>query len=662
MKKITTWTLDEARDTYNIANWGKGYFGINDRGHVAVYPTKNLGESIDLKDLVDQIRQRGIELPLLLRFTDLLKHRVREMGDAFQAAIEEFEYDGDYIGVYPIKTNQQRHVVEEFLNVGQPPHLGLECGSKPELLAVLALTHGSDTLIVANGFKDDDYLEMVIFAQKMGKAIIPVVEKFSELELIIRYAKKLRVRPRFGVRAKLSTRGSGRWKATGGHRSKFGLSPTELLRCLEVLEQHGLEDCFCLLHFHLGSQITNIHSIKDAISEASRIYVELKGHCAGLVYFDVGGGLGVDYDGSQTNFESSMNYTLQEYARDVIFRVQTICDEVGVEHPTILTESGRATVAYHSVLVLDVVGVSTPLNAHELPAELPEGLPQPLYDLLEICEDVSEKNLLESYHDTVQAYDELLHLFKLGFLRLEQRSLAECLYFRATHEILRIVKTLEYVPEELQGIEDQMADTYFCNFSIFQSLPDSWAIQQLFPILPIHRLHEKPLRRGTLADITCDSDGKIDRFIDRRDVNKSLELHDVNGKDYHLAVFLVGAYQEILGDLHNLFGDTNSVHVSLDGNGDVNVDTVVKGDTVQQVLSYVQYSSNELLAKVHKDVEGALRSRRISLDEAAQFLRIYESGLASYTYLSRRKGQAVVSETTPEVPAEERTPALPETA
>ena len=633
------WTSEDAYRVYNIRNWGKGYVSINQKGHVAIHPGKKPEESIDLKQLVDQIRRRGIETPLLLRFTDILRNCVQEMSDAFHAAIEEFEYDGSYMGVYPIKTNQQRQVVEEFLDAGKPLGFGLECGSKPELLAVLALTHRTDTPIICNGFKDDDYLEMVVFSQKMGKNVIPVVEKFSELELLLHYTGKLQVRPRFGIRVRLATRGSGRWKLTGGDRSKFGLTVTELLSCMELLRNHDVLDSFCLLHFHLGSQITDIHPIKNAITEASRIYAELRQYCKGLDYLDVGGGLGVDYDGSQTNFESSINYTLQEYARDVIFRVQTVCDESDVKHPTIITEAGRATVAYHSVLVFNVLGVASATEYGKIPELPPDDLPQPLSDLREICEEVSEKNLIESFHDTVQAYDELLNSFKLGFLSLEQRSLAERLYHRACLEILKIVRTLEYVPEELQGLEDQLADTYFCNFSVFQSLPDSWAVDQLFPILPIHRLDEKPGRRGILADITCDSDGKIDRFIDLRDVNRTLELHEFNGEEYYLAVFLVGAYQEILGDLHNLFGDTNSVHISLEQNGELNVDTVVKGDTVQQVLSYVQYSPAELLNQVRKDVESGLRKGNISLEEGARFLRFYESSLASYTYLVPRARQ-----------------------
>ena len=628
------WSLAQASELYNLPNWGKGYFAINRQGNIAVHPRKDPDASIDLKELVDGLRDRGIETPLLIRFDDILKHRVGEMNSAFVSAIEEFDYRGTYRAVYPIKVNQQRHVVEEYLKAGRPFDFGLECGSKPELVAAFALTHRSRTLIICNGFKDDDYIRMVMFAQKMGKNIIPVVEKRTELKLILQHAEELGVRPVFGIRVKPSSRGAGRWKSSGGDRSKFGLSITELLDCIELLRKDDLLDGFQLLHFHLGSQVTNIHNIKDAIGEVARVYVELVKFCPNLQFLDVGGGLGIDYDGSQTNFESSMHYTLQEYARDVISRVQSVCDEASVEHPTIITESGRATVAYHCVLVFDTLDVSTRAAPTQLPEKLPEQLPASLLDLHSICRDVSKKNLLESYHDAVQAYDDVLNLFKLGHLSLDERSLAERLYYHALHKILRIVETLDFVPEELEGLEAQLSDTYFCNFSVFHSLPDSWAIKQLFPIVPIHRHRERPTRRAVLADITCDSDGKIDRFIDLRDVKRTLELHPYDGSSYCLGAFLVGAYQEILGDMHNLFGDTNIAHVMLDENGDVELDTVVRGDTVREVLSFVEYSPNELLEQVRKDVELAVRRDCITVKESATFLRFYESSLGAYTYLN----------------------------
>jgi arginine decarboxylase len=626
------WKVQDAVEIYGVRHWGKGYFAINKAGHVTVQPNKRTEESIDLKELIDQLQERGIQLPILLRFTDILRHRVGEIHHAFQQAMTEYEYLGEYRCVYPIKVNQQRHVVEEILDFGRPFHFGLEAGSKPELLAVLALTNGYDTPIICNGFKDDEFIRMAMLARKIGKDIIPVVEKFTELETICKHAEMLSVRPVIGVRVKLATRGTGRWRSSAGYRSKFGLTLTEVLEAVEFLRQREMIDCLQLVHFHLGSQITNIRSIKEALTEAARIFAELSRIGAGVRFLDVGGGLGIDYDGSQTDFESSVNYTLQEYANDVVFRIKSVCDEAGIPHPTIISESGRAVVAYHSLLVFDVLGVSN-FNRYESPPDAPPDAPQQVTDLVSIHRDLKKKNLLESYHDAVQALDEVHNMFNLGNLPLEMRALAERLFWSVCSKILRIVRELDYIPEDLQGLEALLSDTYFCNFSIFQSMPDSWAIKQLFPIMPIHRLHEAPTRRAVLGDITCDSDGKIDQFIDLRDVRNTLQLHPFNGEPYFLGAFLLGAYQEILGDLHNLFGDTNAVHVSLDDNGEVNVDTVIKGDTVREVLAYVQYSAEELVSRMRKDVERAVRTSKISLTEAKQLLRFYESGLDGYTYL-----------------------------
>jgi arginine decarboxylase len=632
MDLIEKWKIQDAVDTYGVGTWGKGYFGINAAGHVTVHPTKREDQSIDLKELIDQLQARGIQLPILLRFTDILRHRVGEIHEAFRSAIKEYEYKGDYCCVYPIKVNQQRHVVEEILDFGKPFHFGLEAGSKPELLAVLAVANGSETPIICNGFKDDEFIQMAMLARKIGKDIIPVVEKFTELETIVKYAEETKVRPVIGVRVKLATRGAGRWKYSAGFRSKFGLTLTEVLEAYEYLKQRGMEDCLQLIHFHLGSQITNIRSIKNALTEAGRVYTELARVGAGVRYLDVGGGLGIDYDGSQTDFESSVNYTLQEYANDVVFRIKSVCDDAGIPHPTIISESGRAVVAYHSLLVFDVLGVSN-FDRYQVPPEIPADAPQPITDLFSIHRDLNKKNFLESYHDAVQAVDESLNLFNLGFLTIELRALAERLFWAVSGKLLKIVREVDYVPEELNGLQAMLSDTYFCNFSIFQSMPDSWAVNQLFPIMPIHRLNESPTRRAVLGDITCDSDGKIDQFIDLRDVRNTLELHPFNGQPYFLGAFLLGAYQEILGDLHNLFGDTNAVHISLDDDGAVNLDTVIKGDTVREVLQYVQYSADELISLMRKDVERAVRAGKVSVEESRQLLRFYETGLEGYTYL-----------------------------
>ena len=634
---LKTWTIQDSVETYNIRNWGKGYFSVNAEGNVAVLPNRREGQEIDLKKLVDQLIQRGIQLPVLVRFTDILKNRVAEIHEAFQGAIKENNYPGGYSCVYPIKVNQQRHVVEEIIDFGRPYGFGLEAGSKPELLAVLALTNGSDMPIICNGFKDDEFIEMVVLAQKLGKKIIPVVEKFTELELIIKYAERHGVRPQIGVRVKLATKGSGRWESSGGARSKFGLFVAEVLKALDYLKERNMQDCLKLLHFHLGSQITNIRTIKTALNEAARIYAELARNGAGMEYLDVGGGLGIDYDGSQTNFDSSINYSLQEYANDVVFRIKSVCDEAGVKHPTIISESGRAMVAYHSLLVFNVLGVSG-FEFFDIPKELPapaagEEIPHPVKELWDSYRDVNKKNFQEVYHDAVQQRDEALNLFNLGYLTLELRSLTEKLFWGICGKVLRITKEIGYVGDDFENLEAHLSDTYFCNFSLFQSMPDSWAIKQLFPVMPIHRLREEPTRRGVLADITCDSDGKIDSFIDLRDVKRTLELHDFKGEDYYLGAFLIGAYQEILGDLHNLLGDTNAVHVRLGADGQFELEEVVKGDTVREVLQYVQFNADELLSRMRKDVERAMRENKLSLPEATLLLKFYENGLQGYTYL-----------------------------
>src|SRR5687767_2633004 len=630
------WSPADSAKLYGIRNWGLGYFSINNEGHVAVHPTQETSRSIDLKKLVDELRERDIQLPCLLRFTDILKHRVGKIHEAFSTAIRENDYKGRYRCVYPIKVNQQRHVVEEIHSFGKPYGFGLEAGSKPELLAVMAIVDDNDTPVICNGFKDDEFIEAVILATKIGRNVIPVVEKFSELELIVKYAKLHNVTPSIGVRVKLAARGAGRWEQSGGVRSKFGLFISEVLDALAYLRKNGMGDCLNLLHFHLGSQINNIRNIKGAIIELVRVYTELQRLGAGLKYIDVGGGLGVDYDGSKTDFGSSINYGLQEYANDVVFHVKEICDQAAVEHPTIISESGRAMVAYHSVLVFNVIGWSG-FKRFDLPQQLTDderrNMPGPLVNLFDTYTGVNDQNFMEYYHDAHVSRDAVLNLFSLGYCTLEDRSLAERLFFGICSKVLHIIRKMDYVPDEFKGLEAMLSDTYFCNMSIFQSIPDSWAIDQLFPIMPIHRLAEEPGCRGVLADITCDSDGKVDRFIDRRHVKSVLELHPYKHEDYFLAAFLVGAYQEILGDLHNLLGDTNAVHVTVDDNGQWSIDEVIEGDTVREVLQYVQFSADDLMRSMRKTVEKALREQKLSLDESRVLLKFYESGLEGYTYL-----------------------------
>jgi arginine decarboxylase len=625
------WTVAESAELYEVAGWGKGYFSVNAAGNVCLHPDKNPQRRIDLKQLADQLLARGISLPVLIRFGEVLKHRLGEIHAAFQAAIQEQQYRGTYQCVYPIKVNQQRQVVEEVVRFGRTHCYGLEAGSKPELLAVLALA-ANDAPIICNGFKDDEFIEMALLAQKIGRQVFIIIEKYTDLELILRHAARVGVRPLIGVRAKLSSLGAGRWQSSSGYRSKFGLTVSEMLRVLAELQARDMADCFKLLHFHIGSQITNIRHIKLALNEAARIYVDLAQHGAGLEYLDVGGGLGVDYDGSQTNFESSVNYTLQEYANDVVFHIQSVCDDAKVRHPNILSESGRAVVAYHSILVFNVLGTSGP-GENNIPTQLSDSDEQPLWDLLETYNELTQRNILEAFHDAQQALDMTMSLFGGGYMPLAQRSQAENLFWAICRKISRLMHQSEEVPEDLETLDALLAETYFCNFSLFQSIPDSWAVKQLFPIMPIHRLDERPTHHAILGDITCDSDGKVERFIDRRDVKRTLLLHTFDGKPYYLGAFLVGAYQEILGDLHNLFGDTNAVHVSTDDAGNLVVEAVINGDTVREVLGYMQFDAERLVDRMRTAVEQAVRNNSIDEQLAGRIMRFYREGLEGYTYL-----------------------------
>jgi arginine decarboxylase len=628
------WTLADALETYGIRNWGNPYFGINEKGHVCVHPDGPQAASMDLKELVDEVRRRGIGLPLLLRFTDVLRHRVIHLNEAFRKAIAEHNYKGQYRGVYPIKVNQHRYVVETIVETGKSYGYGLEAGSKPELLAVMALLDNDEALVICNGYKDEEYVETALFFSRLGRKVILVVEKPSELPLIAEVARRTGIAPRLGIRVRLSTRGAGKWEASGGDRSKFGLTSSELMASIGFMRETGLLQYFELLHFHLGSQISNIRNVKNALREVGCFYVEVARQGAPLQYLDVGGGLGVDYDGSQTNFTSSMNYTTEEYSNDVVFGVMEACDRAGVPHPTLVSESGRAVVAHHAVLIVDVLGTSE-IDPAQVSDKVDEKAQPVVRNLASTFRDVTNKNLLESWHDAQDSKEESLTLFSLGHLSLEQRVAAENIYWATCHKIMRIAREQGEIPEELESLEKQLSDTYFCNFSVFQSLPDSWAIDQLFPMMPIHRLNEKPTRKAVLADITCDSDGKIEHFIDKREVKDSLELHPLNDDDYYLGIFLVGAYQEILGDLHNLFGDTHTVQVSLAPNGGYLIDHVVEGDTVTEVLHYVSYNKDDLVARLRKFTEVALRQGRITLDESRSLLRMYEEGLSGYTYLER---------------------------
>ncbi len=625
------WTIQDSSEIYSVRHWGRDFFRINEAGNIEVTPTGPRHDGIDLKALIDDLERRGINLPILVRFTDILRHRVRTLATAFHNAIKEYEFRGQYRGVYPIKVNQQRHIVEDLVTANRNYHMGLECGSKPELLIVLALMDDPDALIVCNGYKDEEYIETALMAKKLGRNPIIVVEKFSEFKLIHEVSQRVGVRPIVGFRAKLASKGAGKWEGSAGDRAKFGLTVGEMVEGIAYMREIGMLECVQLLHFHIGSQVSHIRSMKTALGEAGRIFVELHRMGAPMQYFDVGGGLGVDYDGSRTSFESSVNYTVDEYAADVVAAVGAACDEANVPHPHIITESGRALVAHHAVLIFNVLGTTEFPSAPEV--EVKEEDPDILHELREIFDSVSRKNYTEAYHDAAAAKESVLQRFNLGLLNLEQRARGERIFWQTCQKILHISRQQSYVPDDLEGLEKALADTYFGNFSVFQSAPDSWAVDQLFPVMPIHRLTEEPTRRAIIADITCDSDGKIDRFIDLRDVKDVLALHPLNGQPYYLGIFMVGAYQEILGDLHNLFGDTNSVHVSLDEDGNYEIDHVIEGDTVTDVLKYVQYGKADLVRYVRRATERALKEGRMTMEEAAKMITAYQAGLEGYTYL-----------------------------
>lgn len=633
----TAWSVKDASELYDVPRWGKDYFSVDASGDLLMHPESDQNRSINMKELVDGLQLRGVELPVLLRFDGILKHRLQDLHDAFATAINDHDYQGNYSCVYPIKTNQARHVVERIVQYGREFGFGLEAGSKPELLAILALAD-ADMPVVCNGFKDASFIKMALLAQKMGHTVIPVVENYSEFELILEYSEQLRIRPLLGMRVKLAAQGAGRWQESGGIRSKFGLTISEILRAFESLNARQMEDCFQLLHFHLGSQISDIRSVKSALIEAARVYTGLFNQGAGLKYLDIGGGLGVDYEGTRTTADCSVNYSLQEYANDVVFHINNVCKDANVPHPNILSESGRAVSAYNSVLVFNAFGASGPGARAGLPKNLIDDAEQPVRTLWDTYHSLCAENLLESFHNAQLALEMAINLFSGGHLPLQQRSLAEDLFRATCASIRELAPQLKEPPEELSQLDRIMRDIYFCNFSLFQSLPDSWAVDQLFPIMPIHRLNERPTRNAILGDITCDSDGKIDHFVGPDEVNRTLPLHVLNDEPYYLAAFLVGAYQEILGDLHNLFGDTNVAHVDASEGGGFTLTAIVKGDKVNDVLDYVQYDVRNLLDRVQATVEAAVRAGRLGHSEAGAFLKFYEESLNGYTYLQSAVG------------------------
>lgn len=633
---INNWKIQDSLEHYLISRWGQPFFSINERGHLECLPKKDFPGRIDLRELIDDLKRRGIKTPVLIRFNDILSAQVESLAQSFKKSIDEYHYHASYRTVMPIKVNQQRHVVEKLVDTGAAFNLGLEAGSKPELLVAMALLKKESGILVCNGYKDEDYIETALHAERLGIKTMLVLDRFAELQKVIDVSKRLAVKPRIGLRAKLAARGKGRWVESSGDRSKFGLSIREIMQTVEYLREHDMLDCLNLLHFHIGSQITTIRSIKNAVREAAHLYCGLRSiGCLHLDHIDVGGGLAIDYDGSQTNFHSSMNYSMQEYANDVVSVLQDICDELGEPHPHIISESGRALVAHHAVLVFDVLG------ANELGLKDDTSIKKPhpddhsiVHTMYDAYESVSAKNAQECFNDAVTTKDEGIALFSHGVIDLESRARIDELFWAICKKILKVIQTQSYVPEDLVNLNKMLSDTYYCNFSVFQSMPDAWAVGHLFPVVPIHRLNEAPTQEAILADLTCDSDGKIDQFIDLRDVKRTLRLHKIKDNEpYYLGAFLVGAYQETLGDLHNLFGDTNAVHVSMGDDGRYLLEHVVVGDTVSEVLSYVEYDRIDLLRRVRESAELAVRRGEMSFEQSAELMKRYEDGLSGYTYL-----------------------------
>lgn len=630
--RTSQWTIQDSEALYRIEGWGAPYFSINEAGHVTVSPMGDRGGCIDLYNLILDLKQRNLRIPILLRFSDILADRIERLNSAFAKAIARYNYNNVYRGVYPVKVNQQRQLIEELVEYGKPHHFGLEAGSKPELLIALAFLQDPEALLICNGYKDAEFIETALLSRKLGRNTIIVLEQLEEVDLVIRAVEKLEIPPVVGVRVKLNTKGKGHWQDSTGDKAKFGLTVGEILAVVERLKRAGLLDSLQLLHFHIGSQISSISTIKEALKEAAQVFVQLYLMGAGMRYIDVGGGLGVDYDGSKTNFYASKNYSTQNYAYDVVAAIKDACTTKQVPVPVIISESGRAIASHQSVLVFEVLNVSSPPQDEIYPPSADD--PLVLRNIYEALENINETNYQEIYHDAQEFKDEAISLFTLGYLSLTQRARVERIYWECCDRILKIVRQQDYVPDDLEDLERILARTYYCNFSVFQSVPDSWAIDQLFPILPIHRLNEEPTCRGTLADMTCDSDGKIDKFIDLRDVKSVLELHPyIPSEPYYLGLFLVGSYQEILGDLHNLFGDTDAVHIHSTSGG-YKVEHVIKGDSMTEVLQYVQYSREGLLENMRRETEKALQNKQITLAEARLFLQNYEHSLNSYTYLS----------------------------
>ncbi len=629
------WRVEDSAELYNIQGWGVSYFSVNENGNVEVSPRKD-GAKVDLHELVQELQMRDVSTPVLVRFPDILVNRIAKMVECFQKAAEEYEYKGQSHIVYPIKVNQMRPVVEEIVKHGRQYNIGLEAGSKPELHAIIAVHTDNNSMIICNGYKDDDYIEMALLAQKMGRRIFLVVEKPNELKLIADISRRLKVKPNLGIRIKLASSGSGKWSESGGEASKFGLSSSELIDAFDFLEENDMAECLKLIHFHIGSQITKIRYIKNALKEASQFYVQMHKRGFPVEYVDIGGGLGVDYDGTRSSMsESSVNYSIQEYVNDAVYSMVDVSGKNEIPHPNIITESGRSLTAHHSVLIFEVLETVTAPRWRDDDEVLEEDHDL-VKDMHELWESLNQPRMLETWHDIQHMREEALELFSLGMLDLSTRAKVERLFWSIAHDIHLLTQSSKHIPDELRQLPKLLSDKFFCNFSLFQSLPDSWAIDQIFPILPLQRLNEKPVRSATLHDITCDSDGKIDNFISARNISYQLPVQPMKPNEpFYIGVFLVGAYQEILGDLHNLFGDTNVVHVSVNGET-YEIDQVYDGETVADVLEYVQYDAKQMVRNVERWVTASVKTGRISAAEGKEFLSNYRSGLYGYTYLESK--------------------------
>lgn len=631
------WTTDEAKDLYMIDRWGRGYFDVSPDGNITVAPLQERGRKIAILDVVEAAREQGLRAPVLIRFQDILHHRVRTLNEAFNKAIAESKYRGVYRGVFPIKVNQLKEVVEEILEAGRTWHYGLEVGSKPELFAGLSVHTDNESLIVCNGYKDENFIRTAMLGRKLGKKVILVAEKLSEVRTIARVAKEMNVEPMLGLRVRLMTEGAGKWAASGGEHAKFGLSTAEILAACNILAEAGMSSAFKLLHFHIGSQVPDILIVKRAVREAARHYAKLRKMGHRIEHIDVGGGLAIDYDGSRSTFHSSMNYSVEEYARDIVHNIADICDDEKVPHPNIVSESGRAIVAHHSVLVVQAFGSieKTPVTPIDIQAEEHKLI----QSLLETRESLSAQNLAESWHDLLQVKEESQKMFELGLLNLDVKARVEVLFWEIAERMQRLTASLEpeEVPEDVVQLRSKLADQYICNFSVFQSLLDHWALGSLFPVVPIHRLNERPAAESTLVDITCDSEGKVSKFIDLSDVKETLPLHVLNGDEpYYLGIFLTGAYQDIMGDIHNLFGRVNEVHVFLDDDEECGyyIEETIAGNQIREVLGLTQYDTQGLISKVKAQVDGAIKQDLLKPTEGMRLLADYERGLKDQTYLS----------------------------